>query len=63
MISVIVPTCNEEELLPLCLASVKAQEISCELIGSNGASQDKNSRAVYLAVSGRNIQMRITSRL
>ncbi|MGM0651400.1 MAG: TIGR04283 family arsenosugar biosynthesis glycosyltransferase [Bacillota bacterium] len=40
MISVIVPTNNEEELLPLCLASVFSQQEDVEVIIVDGASED-----------------------
>ena len=40
MISVIVPTCNEEKLLPCCLQSVITQQGNYQLIVSDGASED-----------------------
>ncbi len=40
MISVIVPTCNEEQLLPGCLDSVSSQGVDCQLIVSDGGSTD-----------------------
>jgi rSAM/selenodomain-associated transferase 2 len=40
MISVIVPTYNEEKLLPSCLEHVRNQQEQCELIISDGGSTD-----------------------
>ncbi len=41
MISVIVPTCNEEKMLPGCLESVMAAGIGLQLIIIDGASKDR----------------------
>jgi rSAM/selenodomain-associated transferase 2 len=40
MISVIVPTYNEEQFLPICLDSVRQQKQRCELIITDGGSSD-----------------------
>ncbi len=40
MISVVVPTHNEEKLLPRCLESVVSQQVDYQLIVSDGASTD-----------------------
>ena len=40
MISVIVPTYNEEKLLPRCLESIVNQQKECQLIVVDGASED-----------------------
>jgi rSAM/selenodomain-associated transferase 2 len=44
MISVIVPTCNEEERLSGCLESVTGQGRPCQLIISDGGSKDGTLR-------------------
>lgn len=41
MISVIVPTCNEEKLLPGCLESILKEREKVQLIIADGASEDK----------------------
>ena len=47
MISVIVPTHDEEQLLPRCLRSVRNQGVECEVIVADGASCDDT-----LAIAG-----------
>ena len=41
IISIIIPTLNEERFLPLLLDAIRQQEADCEVIVVDGGSQDR----------------------
>ncbi len=48
MISVIIPTCNEEDFLPACLESILKERCDLEIIVVDGASKDHTLKVARL---------------
>ncbi len=49
MLSVIIPTLNEEKYLPQVLASISAQNYPCEVVVADAASRDRTAEIARLA--------------